>query len=434
MKKSFSSFMVLMNLFALTLFVSNTSGAITLENNPETNPEIYQITNSDDYTTKNDAYLSSQACTDFKNFAHEQKVDGTSFDGKYKKLDPFKTDGLTIVKNGRVVYEWYDGIVTPKTSHVLWSASKMLTATLIHRTIQLGKTYKGIPFDLKTPLHLFFPSPPLLANQELFNRYIKENPRLVENYNSLTIKHLVEMSANFKWNEFYDDDITNSTFIPMLYLKERFSMHQYFLSQNISPEGPDNKWNYSGGNSNTLQAILAKIWGNEYLSMPNEILFKPLGITSARWERDGSGYFVGSSYAYLSARDYAKLGQLYLNQGQWGSEQLLSKKWVQEAQELTPVATSEATSFEYIKALGAQSKRLFWLNTDIIKKGKKFYGKEFPLAPSDMYFAAGHYGQLLIIIPSENLIISRTGYDKTYWDHIEPLALKTIECFKKQIF
>jgi hypothetical protein len=51
-----------------------------------------------------------------------------------------------------------------------------------------------------------------------------------------------------------------------------------------------------------------------------------------------------------------------------------------------------------------------------------------PQAPADMYFAAGHYGQLIIVIPSQSLVIARTGYDEAYWDHIQPLAVKALAC------
>lgn len=400
---------------------------------------IYSITSKAAYSPSKYNNFSTPECIQFKQFAHDRKIDKTSENGKYAKLKPFNTDAITIVKNGQILYEWYDGIYKPDTPHVLWSASKMLTTTLIGRTIFEHKKYtyinadgqsEEIEFSLDLPVSIFFPNPPLLKDKELNKKY----PNLAQHYSKLTIRNLVEMSANFVWNEFYDEDMTNSTFIPMLYGSGRKKMYEYFLSQPISTEGPGNRWNYSGGNSNLLQAILAKVWGEKF-NYPQELLFKPLTIQSAVWERDNTGHFIGSSYAYLPALEYAKIGQLFLNKGKWPKSdssnswtQLLSDEWVKSAQELTPSISLPATPLEYIKKLGAQSRRVFWLNKDIFRDGKLLYGQEMPKAPSDMYFAAGHYGQILIIIPSENLIISRTGSDPKYWDHIEPLTTKTLKC------
>lgn len=391
------------------------------------------------------APAASQACAAFIDFATQERVDSRYISGDRKPLAPFHTDSLLVMKDGKVVLEWYDGLKTASSSHVLWSASKMITATLLGRTIQDRYLYEGNVVTLETPLSLFFPNP----------AFLRKHPNRRTQYELITLRNLVEMSAGFDWREFYDDDMSNSSFLPMLYLEGRRDMPGFALSQKLGAQGPGVEWSYSGGNANIMMAVLRKIHGQSSAAASNEVagaaaspnddangfpkklLFDELGLEGARIEQDGSGNFVGSSYVYMTTRDMAKVGQLFLQGGVWNGKRLLPEGWTDEAQELAPTVFNEATSAEYIAKLGAPSRRIFWLNRDIHRDDGKFrdeqgrkvlYPREMPEAPSDLYFAAGHYGQVIAIVPSQNLIIARTGYDTKYWDHIQPLTVKALSC------
>lgn len=375
--------------------------------------------------------VSSESCDSFVRFATQGQVDHRYVSGDRKSLEPFHTDSLIVIKDGRVVVEWYDGVKGPGSSHVLWSASKMITATLLGRTIQDGYSYHGQAVTLETKLSVFYPNPTLL----------EKYPERRIQYERITLGHLVEMSAGFDWREFYDDDMSNSSFLPMLYLNGHKDMPRFALSQKLSVQGPGEQWSYSGGNANILMGVLGKIHGegrpegrNEF---PKMLLFDELGLEGVRIEQDGSGNFVGSSYVYMTTRDMAKVGQLYLQGGVWNGKRLLPDGWTNEAQELVPTVFNKATTVDYIAKLGAPSRRIFWLNRDIQRADGKLrnehgekilYPREMPEAPGDLYFAAGHYGQLIAIVPSQNLIIARTGYDTKYWDHIQPLTVKALSC------
>ena len=398
---------------------------------------------------------------------------------------------------------------TPNTAHVLWSISKTVTATLIERAIQEKVSYRGVPFTLQRRLHEFFEVEEVLASIDGWRRSEEEKQLLreqvIKNFNSdafreTTIEHLVNMSVPFDWNEFYEDDQRNSTFLPMLYLTERAQTAHYALSApfqtkwqkgqepriqldwqrqlNSMPSyhtvadesalrsglplnlshvgqyfalptirrlalnddflfgdivfGPGQRTRYSGGNSNILQAILRKIYPNDYETIAWRLLFEPLGMKEVRWERDESGLYIGSSYAYMRPRDMAKYGYLYLAEGRLGDRQLLSRDWVRKAQVVTEGLKSATTTEGYVKKLGVQSERVFWLNQPILhaENGKVKMEQEFPELPSDMYFSAGHYGQLILVIPSKNLVLARTGHDLSYWDHITPLVKKTLACLE----
>jgi len=111
-------------------------------------------------------------------------------------------------------------------------------------------------------------------------------------------------------------------------------------------------------------------------------------------EPDASGTYVGSSYSYASARDFARFGLLYYNNGVWNGEQLLPINWVKET--IQPAASNKLQRYGY----------QFWLNGQDDKDPTKRW---FPDAPADMFFADGYGGQNIFIIPSKKLIVIRLG-------------------------
>ena len=368
----------------------------------------------------------SPACRNFIEFAVGRKVDPRYPSADYGPLKPFQTDGIQVLKNGLPLFEWHDGLMSAGSPHILWSASKMITATLLARMIQERYAYHGQLISLSTELRVFFPRPGGAP------------------YDAVTLGQLVEMTANFVWKEYYDEDIQNSSFIPMLYSMDgRQNMAEFALRQPISPEGPGGRWNYSGGNMNILMAALEKIYvannpGRGAERMAQHLLFGPLGIANSVIERDGSGHAVGSSYVYLPLSGMSAIGQLYLQDGKWRGVRLLPKGWVQDARTLNDAVSLQATTLEVIKKLGTPSRRIFWLNTPIYRAdgasldgqtGRRIlYPAEMPEAPADLYFAAGHYGQIIVVVPSAKLVIARTGYDEKYWDHVQPLVVKALSC------
>ena len=362
----------------------------------------------------------SSECKDFLGYTlqHQSEKEG------------FKTDGIVIQKNGNTLYEFYDGdpkfggsaetgLYLRDTPHALWSASKTITAMLVARAIHEGvKTPDGNPLSLSTHLNDIFPMDANYAKTPNANFY-----------NDVSIEHLVEMGSNFEWNESYESDIRKSTFLPMLYFKDgNRDMLSYALNSPQRKEGPGKRWSYSGGNSMMLMGVLHKTYGDEAFSkLPWTLLYDPLEISGAVFEKDGKGNFIGNSYAYLKPLDMAKLGQLYLQNGSYQGKQLIDIDWVKSAQTVSPPAMLKDTSIESIKAEGVYSARALWLNQEV-----QGFGPEFKNSPKDMYFAAGHYGQLIIIIPSENMVIARTGHDEEYWSKIDPFVSKTIACMNQE--
>jgi CubicO group peptidase (beta-lactamase class C family) len=161
---------------------------------------------------------------------------------------------------------------------------------------------------------------------------------------------------------------------------------------------PGTEFYYSSGNSNILSGIVRSAVGEkDYHVFPYNELFHKLGMYHTVMEPDASGTFVGSSYIWASARDYAKFGMLYLNDGVWNNERILPEGWVKKS--TTPPAANHLKNYGY----------QFWRNglqqNDLSKK-------EFPQMPDDFFYADGYGGQRIYIIPSMQLVVVRLGLNK----------------------
>jgi len=165
-----------------------------------------------------------------------------------------------------------------------------------------------------------------------------------------------------------------------------------FTASHLLKSPPGSVFYYSSGNSNILSRIIRQTLGDSsYYSFPYKQLVYKLGMYSAVIEPDASGTFVGSSYMYATARDWARLGLLYLNNGVFNKERILPEGWVAQS---TRAASADKQGYGY----------QIWLNT-----GGDTLIKRYPAAPADMFYADGFESQLIFIIPSENLVVVRLG-------------------------
>ena len=205
----------------------------------------------------------------------------------------------------------------------------------------------------------------------------------------ITINDLMHMSSGLKWDEDYGDvsPVTN-----MLYRTADCYKAAIDVPYRVKP---GTEWKYSSGTSNILSGIFRTLIGKDqnYLEFPYHEIFNKIGISSMILETDASGNFVGSSYSNATARDWARFGMLYYNDGVWKGDTILPKGWVTYSR--TPATASKG---EY----GAQ----FWLNRS----------KKLPDVPEDLFFCDGHRGQRVFILPSRDLIVVRLGFSGDGFD------------------
>jgi hypothetical protein len=199
---------------------------------------------------------------------------------------------------------------------------------------------------------------------------------------NITINNLLQMNSGLEWDENYDE-ISDAT--KMLFLERDMTKMQE--SKPLTHE-TNTSWNYSSGTSNLLSGILRNQFKThqEYLDFWYTDFIDKIGMSSMVVETDLTGNYVASSYAWATARDWAKFGLLYLHNGNWNGEALFTQKWVDYV--TTPTPTSNGT-------YGAQ----FWLNVE----------NQYKDVPKNMYFADGYQGQRVYILPDQELVIVRFG-------------------------
>jgi len=200
---------------------------------------------------------------------------------------------------------------------------------------------------------------------------------------AITLNDLMQMQSGLEWNENYG---TRSDVNLMLHREE--DMGLFALSKPLMAK-PGTHWYYSSGSTNIIMRYLRGRFPSdaEFLNYIHERLFDPLGIDNPCFEPDMSGTPVGSSYLYATARDFARLGHMYLHDGCIGEERILPEHWVEYT--TTPASDSK-------DGYGA----CFWLNR----------AGTYPSAPADLYSCQGHDGQMIFIIPSKDLVVVVLGY------------------------
>lgn len=284
-----------------------------------------------------------------------------------------RTDALLVIRDGQIIYERYAGPTKASTPHLTWSVSKSLLAAT------LGVAYGEGRFKLSEAAATYYP--PFAAHPEV------------------KLGHLFNWASGLNWQEDYEYAPLNSSVVAMLYTRGRADMPA-FVASHQGEATPGSRFRYSSGDSNVLSAALKGMVGAKaYADYPWTALFEPLGITSAVWEIDASGTFVGSSYAYMTARDLARVGLLMQRDGRWGERQLLPKAWVE----------FNRTAFAAYQPLPGEAVPggHWWLNQAVAGAGKPWAD-----APADSFAALGHWGQALYVLPNEGLVIVRYADDR----------------------
>jgi CubicO group peptidase (beta-lactamase class C family) len=218
----------------------------------------------------------------------------------------------------------------------------------------------------------------------------------------ITLDQLLRMISGMTFIEDHTDPLEDVIFM----LLGTGDTASYGASKPLEAE-PGSKWYYSSGTTNILSKIIRiALDGSEtdYFSFPHHALFNRIGMHSAVIEPDAAGTFIGSSFMYATARDWARFGLLYIQNGIWQGKRILPEGWVEYS--LTP--THQSVSGEY----GAH----FWLKVPSYYKSRTNKKRSLP---SDTCFAAGHEGQFVTIIPSRKLVIVRLGLSRLpgAWDH-----------------
>jgi CubicO group peptidase (beta-lactamase class C family) len=318
-------------------------------------------------------------------------------------------NSFIVYKEGQTLFEQHNAPFKANDIQCLWSSSKSMTALMVGRAISEGK------LSAEDYLHKYFPFKKTSSNRE------KDRT----NYELIQIKHLLEQTAGFKWYEHEDKGFDKADSIHLLYGVGAWNTLEYALSRPMSKSLPGREWNYSSGNYVILSGVLQKIYGHHFA---HKLLFDPLKMKKATLEIDPSGNALGSSLIHMSARDMLKVGVMLLNQGKHEGKTYLDSTWLKTALTRSKSFEMKETDAKWVNEYwkGTYGFSL-WLNQGVKERG---IDVPFPNSPSNMFFTAGHFGQLIVVLPTEKMVIIRTGHDLTYWDKIDEMVKLTKECFE----
>ena len=276
---------------------------------------------------------------------------------------------LIAIVDGAIVAEAYADGFNAETRFQSWSMAKSVLSTLIGKAADL----EILAIDDPAPV------------PEWKGDAARE---------AITWRSLLAMESGLAWEEDYAS--TSSDVNRMLFTSDDFGGE---AAASSIAQGPGEIFYYSSGTSNLLARTLDQRLdglGIELRHFAEDEIFAKIGATSFVLETDPSGVFVGSSYVYATARDWARLGQLYLKNGAApGGSRVLPKEWVDFVR-----APTRASNGQY----GAH----FWLNLD----GEDGRKRDWKGLPDDMYYMSGHDGQYVFIFPSHDTVIVRTGISR----------------------
>jgi CubicO group peptidase (beta-lactamase class C family) len=271
------------------------------------------------------------------------------------------TLAVVVQHRGEVVAEAYADGVVADTTLISWSVAKSVTHALV------GMAQMDGLLDVRMPTGIA--------------SWQNDDRRLI------TLQDLLEMRSGLAWIEDYVEG-NESDVIDMLFGSGKEDHAAHAINKSLTST-PGSEWYYSSGTTNIVARLLGSALGDKKgssdktRSFIQKRLFDAIGMTSATVRFDAAGTFVGSSFVYATARDFAKFGELYLRDGKCGAKQVLPVGWVDHARAQTVIDDETGQGY------GAH----WWTQ---------------PGEPRSL-IASGYEGQQIFVLPERDLVIVRLG-------------------------
>jgi CubicO group peptidase (beta-lactamase class C family) len=259
---------------------------------------------------------------------------------------PFgKIDAILLVQGGAIVAEAYDDGWGPDRVHSSWSIAKSVTHAMVGVLARDGR------LDVDAPAA------------------VAEWAQPGDDRAAITPRMLMQMTSGLQWDE--SSDV--------------FALVADAATVNVASvqagrplvTAPGSAFSYSTGSTAVVGRLIGDLVGTdgEFRRWASTVLFEPLGIDTVELTFDADGYWVAGYGADMTARDFARLGLLYLRDGVWDGTQILPENWVEDARTPTPLAPPYGSGF--------------WIDVN---------------AP-DTFSAEGFMGQKIVIVPDADLVV-----------------------------
>jgi CubicO group peptidase (beta-lactamase class C family) len=259
---------------------------------------------------------------------------------------------LLVIRNGVIVSETYYQDFKQDTPHELYSVTKSFTSTLIGIALD-----QGLLDGIDRPALEYFPNLGVEA--------------VDAEKSAMTVENLLTMTSGLDWLE--GDPVYRA-----MYMSRDWNKYVLDIPM-CAPPGAE--FNYCSGCTHVLSAILRQEIKMDQRKFADRYLFGPLGIDEYQWDTSAEGNLIGGWGLYLTPRDMARLGYLFLQEGKWQGQQIVSADWVRKA---TAKHVETGDDWDY----GYQ----WWVEPDL-----------------GSYSAIGRYGQLIYVHPAANLVVVTTA-------------------------
>ena len=271
-------------------------------------------------------------------------------------------DSLLVVRHGKIVAEAYYAPYTAGIPHAIYSATKAVVSTLTGIALRDGL--------LDSPSHRAL---------DFFDRRSIAN--VDDRKEAITVQSLLDMTSGLEWAEPLDGMPAS------MFEMERSPDWVKFILDRPMSRAPGDAFSYNSGNAHLLSAIITKLTGMAALDYAKAKLFAPLGINGLYWRQDPQGISIGGLGLYLHPRDMAKIGYLYLRNGEWEGMQLLPSAWIYKVTNAT--VNSHAPGEPELRY-----SNLFWA-----------------LPEKHVYMANGYHSQLIMVFPDLDIVAITASRD-----------------------
>lgn len=308
-------------------------------------------------------------------FEHQEKILPASFEYQSNDIavDGFlkrrTTTALLVLKNDRITFEKYYLGTKASDKRISWSLAKSFVSVLFGMQVDDGK------IDIENTVGFYLPE--------------MEG----SGYENVKVKHVLQMSSGVKWDENYLD--FNSDINKMgRTLAIGGSLDE--MSTQLESESTSGKaFHYVSMDTHVIAMILRRVTGLPLIDLVQKNLWNKIGMEGdAAWIVDSKNTAFALGGLNALTRDYARFGRLLLNNGRWGSEQLVSQNWIQ---------TSTTAGAEYLTS----------------SDGSLGYGYQIwlpPYAEEGEFFCVGVYGQYIYVNQKQDIVIVKNSADKLFKD------------------
>lgn len=303
-------------------------------------------------------------------------------------LDYTRTTGLLLIHKDTIIYEQYHNGMNEAMTHISWSVAKSFVSALLGIALD-----EGLFESIEDPITKYLPQ-------------FKDS-----GYDNVRIKDILQMSSGVGFNEDYRDFYSDiNRFGRHIVLGKPYEEFALSLKNERKP-GTFN--HYVSIDTQVLGMLITKVTGQSLADYAKQKLWDPMGMEhDAQWIVDGTGMEMALGGLNVTLRDYAKMGLLYLHEGNWSGKQIVPKEWVRQS--VTPDAPHLMPGEHELSATPFGYGYQWWI----------------PEQPDGDFFAAGIYNQYIYVNPKKDLVIVKTSANHHFKEKDDQSKLIHVDLFQ----